>query len=242
MRIIPVLDIKNGIAVHAQGGNRDHYAPLRSILHEGHDPVELAQAFCEQLGLETLYLADLDAIAGGPPNVELYSRISQIPMTLWVDAGIREVQDAEAVTRCGASVIAGLETLRGPDVLEGLIRLHGSNRVLFSLDLRAGIPLISTKKAWGSEDPRKLAEMAVNCGVKRLIVLDLARVGTNAGVGTLPLIAALHQDHPTIEIIAGGGISATNDLNALEQAGASAALVGSALHDGRIGRQSSAEA
>jgi phosphoribosylformimino-5-aminoimidazole carboxamide ribotide isomerase len=236
LRIIAVLDIKNGIAVHAQGGNRDHYAPLRSILHEGHDPLEFAQRFREQLKLETLYLADLDAIAGGPPNLALYRRISALPMNLWVDAGIRESQDAEAIIRCGALVIAGLETLQGPAALEGLIQQYGSDRIGFSLDLRASIPLVSTSELWGTKDPRKLADIAVKCGVCRLIVLDLARVGTNAGVGTLPLISVIRRDHPTLEIIAGGGVSGREDLKALEQAGASTALVGSALHNGRIGR------
>ena len=67
-----------------------------------------------------------------------------------------------------------------------------------------------------------------------MIVLDLARVGLGEGVGTLPLISALRADHPAIDIVAGGGIASPDDMNRLEEAGATAALVGSALHDGRI--------
>ena len=33
MRIFPVLDLKGGQAVHALGGDRDHYRPVRSVLH-----------------------------------------------------------------------------------------------------------------------------------------------------------------------------------------------------------------
>jgi phosphoribosylformimino-5-aminoimidazole carboxamide ribotide isomerase len=39
-----------------------------------------------------------------------------------------------------------------------------------------------------------------------------------------------------VEIITGGGVATRNDLAILAQAGVDAALVASALHDGRIGR------
>ena len=271
MRIIPVIDVKGGLAVHARGGDRAHYAPIRSILHEGHDPVDLARAYRDRLGLDSVYLADLDAIAGGVPNVDVYRRIAELPMTLWIDAGVRDGVDGVRLLEAGASVvIAGLETLRGPEALGSLVERLGrlssvssvadrvplvvldqcgpghwasttsgtrhsrpvTNRVAFSLDLRNGQPLGS----WGIDDPREIAAIAVGLGVTRLIVLDLARVGMGVGVGTLSLISALRADHPNIEIVAGGGVAGPDDLRRLVDAGATAALVGSALHDGRIGR------
>ena len=83
-----------------------------------------------------------------------------------------------------------------------------------------------------------LAEMAIEIGVTRLILLDVARVGTSSGTGTIELVKALHRTHPTVELIAGGGISGLDDLLALQHAGASAVLVASALHDGRLGLES----
>ena len=67
--VIPVLDLKNGRAVAAFAGQRDHYQPVRSILHATSNPLDLARAIRETLGLRTLYLADLDAIAGNAPAV-----------------------------------------------------------------------------------------------------------------------------------------------------------------------------
>ncbi len=248
MRIIPVLDLKAGIAVLAKGGDRAHYAPVCSILHEGSDPLELARAYRDRLGLSEVYLADLDAIAGSPPNVGLYEQITALGMTLWVDAGVGAEQGGQALgeytrsqsplpahVRTTMILVAGLETLQGPRVLASLVEQRGPDRVAFSLDLRDGNSLVPTQQIWNTEDPRKIAEVAVKQGINRLIILDLARVGMSSGVGTLPLIAAIHRNHPTIEIIAGGGIAGPDDLRALEDAGASAALVGSALHDGRIG-------
>ena len=66
MRIIPVLDLQGGQAVHAIAGDRAHYRPIQSVLHEGPDPIGLARAYRDSLGLRDLYLADLDAIAGAP--------------------------------------------------------------------------------------------------------------------------------------------------------------------------------
>ena len=59
-RVIPVLDLKDGQAVHAVAGQRSHYQPVRSILHPSADPMDLARAFRDMLGLHKLYLADLE--------------------------------------------------------------------------------------------------------------------------------------------------------------------------------------
>ncbi|HXY70803.1 MAG TPA: HisA/HisF-related TIM barrel protein, partial [Gemmatimonadales bacterium] len=68
MRIVPVLDLKGGIVVHARRGRRDEYAPLRSPLVEGCEPVAVARALCTACRTTTLYVADLDALAGEPVN------------------------------------------------------------------------------------------------------------------------------------------------------------------------------
>src|SRR5947209_13264350 len=45
MRIIPVLDVQDGLAVAARAGDRAHYHPVRSILHEGSEPIGIARAY-----------------------------------------------------------------------------------------------------------------------------------------------------------------------------------------------------
>ena len=65
MRVVPVIDLKDGTAVHAVRGERERYRPVRSALaREDGDPLALARAFRSTLGLDELYVADLDAIAG----------------------------------------------------------------------------------------------------------------------------------------------------------------------------------
>ena len=62
MKIVPVLDLKGGIVVHARGGQRAKYAPLRSPLVEGCEPVPVARALCGVCRTSDLYVADLDAL------------------------------------------------------------------------------------------------------------------------------------------------------------------------------------
>ena len=231
-----MIDVKRGRAVLARGGDRAHYAPVKSILHEDADPLALALAYRDKLGRSDLYLADLDAIAGGPPALPLLRAIADLGMAARIDAGIRSSEAAAPLLDAGASeVVAGLETLEGPKALTHLVARFGPDRIVFSLDLKAGRPLVATRESWGTDSPRDLSEIAVEIGIRRLILLDLAKVGTGSGVGTEPLLRSLKARFPTVEIAIGGGISGPDDLRSLKDAGASAALVGSALHDGRIG-------
>ena len=70
MRVVPVIDLKGGMAVHAVRGERERYRPVRSVItDDAGDPVALARAFASELGLDELYVADLDAIGGeGEPQ------------------------------------------------------------------------------------------------------------------------------------------------------------------------------
>ncbi len=66
--------------------------------------------------------------------------------------------------------------------------------------------------------------------------MDLARVGVGEGVGTETICRTMRARWPALHITAGGGVRGLADLNSLTEAGCDAALVASALHDGRIGR------
>jgi phosphoribosylformimino-5-aminoimidazole carboxamide ribotide isomerase len=237
IRVIPVLDVQSGTAVHAVGGNRAHYGPLVSRLHAGTNPISLASALQTTFGFRELYLADLDAIAGRAPDVALYGQLHVLGLALWVDAGVRDASMLPALRDPTVhTIIVGLESVRGATALAEVISAVGPERVLFSVDLRDGRPIVAQGADWGTADARTIAEKGVALGVRRLLLLDLARVGRGRGVGTLPLLRRLHAAHLEVELAVGGGIARASDLPALADAGASAALIGSALHDGRIQR------
>jgi phosphoribosylformimino-5-aminoimidazole carboxamide ribotide isomerase len=234
MLLLPVLDLKAGLVVRGVGGRRDEYRPIVSRLTASSRPVDVALAFRDHFGVTDVYLADLDAIAGKDPALALYAELRSLSFRLWVDAGIREVVDAHPLAKVGVErIVAGLETLSGPDTLAKLCQEFGGDRTPFSLDLKEGRPL-GNLPAWDGADARAIAARAVGLGVRWLIVLDLARVGGQGGTGTEEMCAHLARSFPQLELVAGGGIRNTADLKRLEACGVKAALVASALHEGRL--------
>jgi phosphoribosylformimino-5-aminoimidazole carboxamide ribotide isomerase len=182
-----------------------------------------------------MYLADLNAIAGGPPAWATYGEIQKLGCDLWVDAGIRNPGASSALVQKGIEhIVVGLETIEGPNGLEEICKTWGNQRVIFSLDLKAGLPL-GNVGAWNRPEAWAIALQAIGVGVRRIIVLDLARVGTAQGLGTEPLCQRLSGRFPEVEIIAGGGVRHEEDLERLQQYGIRAVLVASALHDGSWG-------
>src|SRR5690349_5115990 len=133
MRILPVLDIQQGRVVRGVAGRRSEYRPIISRLTTSCRPADVARAFREHFGLSELYLADLDAIGAAAPSGDVYAELAALGFRLHVDAGVREVADAQPLARAGAwSIVAGLETVARPAVLAGLCKEFGGGRVIFS--------------------------------------------------------------------------------------------------------------
>jgi phosphoribosylformimino-5-aminoimidazole carboxamide ribotide isomerase len=234
-RIIPVIDVLRGRAVHARGGRRDDYGPVRSVLRPGSDPIALAAAFRDVLGLAEIYLADLDAIAGAPPSVGLYRDLADLGLSTWIDAGLRDGSGVAPLLASGVGrVVVGLETVAGRGGLRRICRDAGPGRVVLSLDLRVGRPVVAPGADWSDADAGQIVASAVEEGVGTVILLDLARVGGGRGVGTIGLLERLAGEHAEVEWVVGGGVAGREDIERLGRSGASAVLVASALHDGRI--------
>ncbi len=240
-QVVPVLDVLRGRAVHAIGGERSRYQPLRSILHPTSNPLELARSYRETLGLSSLYLADLDAITGGAPNESLYRALAGLGLDLWIDCGLRDDHDLAPLLDLDpdrVSIVAGLESLRGPEALAAVLDRVGPDRLVVSLDLWAGRPITASPDAWddADADAESCAERFVALGVRRVLLLDLTRVGKMDGPGVDGLLTAIQAASPEVEVALGGGIAGVEGVQRYRNQGASAVLIGSALHDGRIGR------
>ena len=227
MRIVPVVDLKGGIVVHARRGQRADYAPLRSPLVDGCEPVAVARALCGVARANTLYVADLDAIDGAPADVETLSALSAVA-DVWVDAGATTRARADELTGAGATRnIVGTESL-DPGAVDDM----DIPPRLLSVDLRDG-KLISPRAELSGREAAAAAPLATALGVREVLVIDLARVGSGSGP-PLEAVAELAAALPGVAIYAGGGVRDEGDLRALEGAGAAGALVATALHEGRI--------
>ncbi|HET7240906.1 MAG TPA: HisA/HisF-related TIM barrel protein [Gemmatimonadales bacterium] len=237
MRIIPVLDLSRGVAVHARAGDRARYQPVRSALAPRSlgDPRALLQGYRERLGTRECYLADLDAIQGESPQLELIEELAPLAGMLLVDGAVTEPEMAQALLRRGATrVIVGLETLRGVGDLAAVVTAVGGDRVVFSLDLRHGRPVVQAGlQALAASDAESLAVRAVEAGAGAVLVLDLGRVGTGGGVD-LRLLTVLRRAVGSTELLAGGGVRTRRDLDRMRDVGCDGVLVASALHAGEI--------
>lgn len=227
-----------GQVVRGVGGRRDEYRPIESILAADAQPRSVGQALADA-GFREAYVADLDAIGGREPAWSTYEELMACGLDLLIDAGLSSAEQAGDISRFAfrgtqlSGVVAGLESLAGPEALAEICELVGPHRLVFSLDLKAGVPL-ARSPGWDQLCAAQIAVIALRAGVRRMIVLDLASVGMGQGAGTEPLCRELRSLAPELEIIAGGGVRGWDDLRSLDAAGCNAALVASALHDGRL--------
>jgi phosphoribosylformimino-5-aminoimidazole carboxamide ribotide isomerase len=233
MRVIPVIDLKSGAAVHAVRGQRERYRPLRSKLVTGSDPVRIARAVRGELGLDELYVADLDAIAGGPPHRDALAALAREASVL-VDAGVTDVAAVRSLLELGAArVVVGTETLADQAALGRLRAELPDAPLVLSLDLR-GERVLSRDAELRRLGAAEALALLSGSGVREVIVLDLARVGSGAGPD-VALVRELCARFPEVELLAGGGVRDLADLRALAEAGAAGALAATALHHGAIG-------
>jgi phosphoribosylformimino-5-aminoimidazole carboxamide ribotide isomerase len=222
LRIIPVIDLMHGQAVHARKGDRASYRPLNSPLSPTSDAVDVVRGLLAIYPFPTLYVADLDAIQGQQDNVQTLRRIrGEFPqLQMWVDNGAADAAAIEALIDAdlGAPVI-GSESQRD----SALIAQHGGSRaIVLSLDFRGD----------AFQGPEEiLAEPGL--WPQHVIVMTLARVGSGVGPD-LNRFAAIRSIAGGREIYAAGGVRDAADLSALKAAGAAGALIATALHERRI--------
>jgi phosphoribosylformimino-5-aminoimidazole carboxamide ribotide isomerase len=242
MRILPVIDILDGGVVRGVAGRRSEYRPIQSRWTGSAEPETVAAALRHAFGFQRFYIADLDGILSRQPHLDLYRRLSGGGYELAIDAGVRTANDAAGILECGATeVVAGLETLASAGELSGMIERHTAARIVFSLDLRAGQPCVAPQADWRESTPFGIAAEAYDLGVRRMIVLDLADVGSDTGGSTATLCQELLSRFPDLHVIAGGGVRGPDDLARWSQAGIHELLIASALHDGRLTPDSSAD-
>ena len=231
MRVIPVIDVRNRIAVHARQGRRAEYRPLESTLCEGCDPTAIAKVF-HQLGFREAYLADLDAIIDGRPNLDLYGQIERnAKISLMVDAGVNSIDKAKQLLESGASkAIVGTETLTSPEQIPLLLQ-YFDRRIILSLDLMSGRLLTQAHELTAMS----AVEAAVHfqrSGITELILLDLGRVGSGLAPD-FKLVKEIRERYEST-LLVGGGVRDVSDLERLKSIGADGSLIATALHSGAI--------
>ncbi|MEM2098583.1 MAG: HisA/HisF-related TIM barrel protein [Candidatus Bathyarchaeia archaeon] len=231
LKVIPVIDVMNGVAVHAVRGRRKEYQPLKSVLCSSSDPLDVAVAF-RTAGFSELYVADLDAICGGQPDYALLKRLIKTKFALMVDAGVDNIKRARLLLKYGVSkVIIGTETLSSYSFIREAIACFGKERVVVSLDLKGDEVLLGFEPDT-STFPLEVLKKLLNQGVEQIILLDLARVGSQEGLNTVLLNEALKNQN--VKVFVGGGVRGIADLVDMRTLGVSGVLMATALHLGLV--------
>jgi phosphoribosylformimino-5-aminoimidazole carboxamide ribotide isomerase len=219
MQIIPVIDLKGGLVVHAAGGDRSSYQPVHhaSTICDDSDIHQVVTSFLKLYPFQTFYIADLDAIDGnGNHDAAINALLSQYPnVEFWVDNG-NSYQAVSKTTRPGNyKPVIGTESQRLP------VSLKNTDLIL-SLDFKHNQAL--GHPGW-QDSPELWPETVV------AMTLDL--VGSNKGPDFIKL-SRLCKEHPDKRVVAAGGVRDINDLIRLKTIGINAVLLASALHNGSI--------
>ena len=236
MLVYPVIDLMRGVVVHGAGGVRERYRPIRSRLVEGCSPLEVARALRSATGIERLYVADLDAIAGGAVAAGTLAGLAADGFRLLADCGARTRRCVAGLVKLGvAEVVIALETGPEVDFLTWAVERLGEERAVFSLDCRGSAPVAALGTS-GRACVNDVVEVARAAGTRRILLLDLLRVGSAAGPLGPDGIRGLCERFPDCRFLVGGGVRDRGDLERLAAAGADGVLLATALHEGRVGR------
>jgi phosphoribosylformimino-5-aminoimidazole carboxamide ribotide isomerase len=214
MEIIPVIDLMKGKAVAGKSGKREEYKELKTVFADKPDPIEIAR----NLPYERLYVADLDGIVHGVPDINLLKKLAK-EKKIMADIGIRTLEDFEKISKLVHEVVVGTETLRDVKTLENILRKDKD--ILLSIDIKDG-KVISR---FLPKEPNKALKFLEKKGVARFIILNISCVGT--------LRAQYINIKTNAEVYVGGGIG-RKDLKKLRKMGIAGVLIGTALHQGLL--------
>jgi phosphoribosylformimino-5-aminoimidazole carboxamide ribotide isomerase len=235
MLLIPSIDLRGGRCVRLLKG--DFAVETQYDL----DPIQLATRY-HQLGASWLHVVDLDGARDGTlANRTLIAALVKTLPTLQVQVGggVRSGAVVADLLALGvARVAVGSAAVESPTEVRAWLRDYGAAAVCLAFDISlndAGVPLLKTR-GWRTATTLSLWEAVDDYladGLKHVLCTDIARDGALQGPN-IALYAEAAQRFPTIAWQASGGVSRAADLAALAGTGATSAISGKALLEGRI--------
>jgi phosphoribosylformimino-5-aminoimidazole carboxamide ribotide isomerase len=231
--VIPAIDIRGGLVVRLAQGD---YARETSFSAE---PFALARRWAAQ-GARWLHLVDLDAAREGGYTLQpLLRRLAgDSGLKVQTGGGIRNEAQVDELLSCGAArVVVGTLAVREPELVAAWIRRFGAERLVLALDARAddGHWRVQsegwTARSGGSLD--SLLEFHAAHGARHVLCTDVSRDGMLGGFN-LSLYADIARRFPALRLQASGGARGLEDLRGARASGATGAILGRALLEGRV--------
>ncbi|MGW8315751.1 MAG: 1-(5-phosphoribosyl)-5-[(5-phosphoribosylamino)methylideneamino]imidazole-4-carboxamide isomerase [Bacteroidales bacterium] len=225
---VPAIDILGGKCVRLSRGD------FSSSKIYG-DPLEMAMQF-EDHGITRLHMVDLDgAREQHVINHRVVEKVAgRTGLRIDAGGGIRTDEDVRILFESGVHMITGGSmAVRDQELFLGWLELYGPDRILLGADFREGHIAIA---GWNEKTTIDLMEFIATyhaLGIRKVICTDIDRDGMLEGpaVSTYTEIRRLH---PSLFIVASGGISGMDDIMALQEAGLNEVIVGKAIYEKRI--------
>lgn len=217
MQIIPVIDLKDGLVVHAIRGDRANYQPIHHVsqLTASSDLEEVINGFLQLHPFKVFYIADLNAILNCGNHKSLIHQLaeSRPDLHFWMDNGSQLSEPGNEPINI--KTVIGTESQHLPPQ-------QINQDFILSLDYQD--QQTSGLKAW-FEDSQYWPNT--------VIAMTLNKVGSNSGPDWETL-NHLRNTHPDKQIVAAGGVRNSQDLIKLRSLGIHAVLLATALHNGAI--------
>ena len=227
MKLYPAIDLYEGKAVRLFKGE---YQQM-TVYNE--NPLAVARDF-QNAGATCIHLVDLEgAKFGTTSNLPVIERIVKATdLFVEVGGGIRNMETIDAYLGIGVNrVILGTAAVTDRPFLEAALTQYGE-KIAVGVDLKDGFVAIkgwTEKSQWTAEaffsDLEKL-------GVSTVICTDISRDGAMQGTNR-QLYRELSQKY-NIQLIASGGVSSLEDVQALNAMNLHGAIIGKAYYTGAI--------
>jgi len=237
MNIIPAIDLRDGQCVRLFQGDFERQT------NYAQDPVALAHQY-ETMAFDALHIVDLDgARSGQQQNQNVIRRIVESSkLTVQLGGGLRTDSQVDTWLSSGlARVVIGSLAVTEPNRVRDWLGFFGPERIVLALDVNvdsSGVPRLATH-GWQQTEEMTLWQCIDDyktAGIKHLLCTDISRDGAMTGPN-LGLYTEIIDKYPDICLQASGGVRDINDLKALREIGAPAAITGRALLDGKITTQ-----
>ncbi len=229
IEIIPAIDIIDGKCVRLTQGDYD----TKKVYNE--DPVEVAKMF-EGAGIRRLHTVDLDGAKS--QHVINYKTIEKIAehTSLVIDfgGGIKSNEDIDIAFASGASLVTvGSIAVKNPPLFTSWIEKYGSNKIILGADVKNGLISINGWKEEGNNELMPFLQDYTGKGISNVLCTDISKDGMLQGPA-VELYKQIMEKFPDMHLIASGGVSCIEDIEALDHAGIPAVVFGKAIYEGKI--------
>ena len=229
MQIIPAIDIIEGKCVRLTEGD---YAQ-KTIYNE--NPLEVAKAF-EAVGIQRLHLVDLDgAKAGAVKNWKVLESIA-VNTKLVIDfgGGIKTDNDVAHVFERGASLATiGSIAVANPTLFLSWLNKYGAEKFFLGADVKDNLIAVNGWMQTSTITIESFLTDYLAHGITNIFCTDVSKDGRLEGP-SIKLYQSLIQLFPNLKLVASGGVSSLQDLEALDAIGCAGAIVGKAIYENRI--------